>query len=227
MIQDVAIAGDTLLVISGTDELGGDHVLHGLDAASGTERWTFSPTNWWLELVAVDADEGVAYVSTADDVLGAGVRPDDLFRAAVGEDVDRLRALEIRERHVEHDLRFAPAGTLRTRREGRLGHRDVRRRRLVELVGRTRQYRSGTHREGDRDGDQQGDRDHLRDAPPSLTRIHSRHCTLRLSLRGSPPSRIVPMSSFTSCGKRLAPVSARAPTVSGPTAFPTGRSTRP
>lgn len=67
-IQDLAVGGETVFVVSGTDELGSDQTLHALDAGSGAERWTHSPTNWWLELLAVA--DGTVYVSTADDALG-------------------------------------------------------------------------------------------------------------------------------------------------------------
>ena len=67
-IQDLALAGDAVLAVSGTVELGADQTLYALDAASGEQRWTFSPGNWWFELLATR--DGVVYVATADDALG-------------------------------------------------------------------------------------------------------------------------------------------------------------
>jgi outer membrane protein assembly factor BamB len=67
-IQDLALAGDAVLAVSGTVELAADQTLQALDADSGTQRWTFSPGNWWLELLATR--DGTVYVATADDALG-------------------------------------------------------------------------------------------------------------------------------------------------------------
>jgi len=67
-IQDLALAGDVVLAVSGTVELSADQTLYALDAGSGEQLWTFSPGNWWLELLATR--DGVVYVATADDALG-------------------------------------------------------------------------------------------------------------------------------------------------------------
>jgi outer membrane protein assembly factor BamB len=67
-IQDIAVADDAVLAVSGTTELAAGHALVALDPASGERLWRFSPTDWWLELLATR--EGRVYVGTADDVLG-------------------------------------------------------------------------------------------------------------------------------------------------------------
>lgn len=67
-IQDLALAGDAVLAVVGTTELAADQTLYAVDAASGEQLWTFSPGNWWLELLATR--DGTVYVATADDVLG-------------------------------------------------------------------------------------------------------------------------------------------------------------
>jgi len=70
-VRDLTVADGTLLALVGTDELWSSHTVHALDAASGRERWTFSPTDWWLEVLA--ASDGTAYVATADDsISGSG-----------------------------------------------------------------------------------------------------------------------------------------------------------
>ncbi|ELZ23157.1 serine/threonine protein kinase-like protein [Halosimplex carlsbadense 2-9-1] len=66
-VRDLTVADGTLLALVGTDELSSAHTVHALDAASGRERWTFSPTDWWLDVLA--ASGGTAYVATADDAL--------------------------------------------------------------------------------------------------------------------------------------------------------------
>ncbi|MFB6150982.1 MAG: PQQ-binding-like beta-propeller repeat protein [Haloarculaceae archaeon] len=67
-IRDLALEGGRVLAVSGTTELAAGHTLLALDASSGERTWEFSPTGWWLELVAAHA--GQVYVATADDVLG-------------------------------------------------------------------------------------------------------------------------------------------------------------
>ena len=66
-VQDLAMDDGTLLALLGTNELSSSQTVHALDASSGRERWSFSPTDWWLEVLAVE--NGIAYVATADDVL--------------------------------------------------------------------------------------------------------------------------------------------------------------
>lgn len=65
-IRDVALVDETLVVVSGTNELRASHTLHGFDAGTGEERWTANPTNWYLDVVG-RRDETV-YVTTEDDV---------------------------------------------------------------------------------------------------------------------------------------------------------------
>lgn len=67
-VRELALADGSLLAVTGTTELGADHTLLALDAATGDRRWTFSPTDWWLELLATR--DGRVYVGTADDALG-------------------------------------------------------------------------------------------------------------------------------------------------------------
>jgi outer membrane protein assembly factor BamB len=67
-ILDLAVAGDAVLGVSGTVELAADQTVHAIEAESGAQRWTFSPGNWWLDLLATR--DGTVYVATADDALG-------------------------------------------------------------------------------------------------------------------------------------------------------------
>lgn len=67
-VRDVVQADGLVLVVSGTTELAAGHALHALETASGRRRWSFRPTDWWLEVVAVG--EETAFVATADDALG-------------------------------------------------------------------------------------------------------------------------------------------------------------
>jgi len=67
-IQDLALAGNAVLAVVGTTELSADQTLYALDTDSGSERWTFSPGGWWLDLLGTH--DGTVYVATADDVLG-------------------------------------------------------------------------------------------------------------------------------------------------------------
>ncbi|PSP52457.1 hypothetical protein BRC67_04335 [Halobacteriales archaeon QH_3_68_24] len=69
-VQELAVAEGHVLAVSGTTELSAGQELYALDAATGDERWTFSPTGWWLDLLAVH--EGRVYVGTEDDVVGGG-----------------------------------------------------------------------------------------------------------------------------------------------------------
>ena len=67
-IQELTVGEGHVLAVSGTTELSAGQKLYALDAATGDERWTFSPTGWWLDLLAVH--EGRVYVGTEDDVVG-------------------------------------------------------------------------------------------------------------------------------------------------------------
>ncbi|MBX0323504.1 PQQ-binding-like beta-propeller repeat protein [Halomicroarcula sp. F13] len=59
------LAGETVLTVAGAEGLNAAHTLHAIDADSGERRWTFSPTDWWLDVVGADGD--TAFVATADD----------------------------------------------------------------------------------------------------------------------------------------------------------------
>ena len=67
-IQELTVGEGHVLAVSGTTELSAGQELYALDAATGDERWTFSPTDWWLDLLAVHG--GRVYVGTEDDVVG-------------------------------------------------------------------------------------------------------------------------------------------------------------
>ncbi|MFC7194499.1 PQQ-binding-like beta-propeller repeat protein [Halosimplex aquaticum] len=69
-VQDLALADGTLLALTGSNELGSGQTVVAMDAGSADERWTFGPTSWWLELLAVDGS--TIYVATADDQVGGG-----------------------------------------------------------------------------------------------------------------------------------------------------------
>lgn len=62
-----AVVEDLLLVVSGGVGLGDDHTVHALEAATGDERWTFAPEEWWLDVLG--ASEGTAFVATTDDAV--------------------------------------------------------------------------------------------------------------------------------------------------------------
>lgn len=49
--------GDTVFVVAGKMELFANHVVVALNAETGTERWTFSPEEWWLEIIAITEDQ--------------------------------------------------------------------------------------------------------------------------------------------------------------------------
>ena len=67
-VQELTVGEGHVLAVSGTTELSAGQELYALDAATGDERWTFSPTGWWLDPLAVH--EGRVYVGTEDDVVG-------------------------------------------------------------------------------------------------------------------------------------------------------------
>ena len=67
-IQELTVGEGHVLAVSGTTELSAGQELYVLDAATGDERWTFGPTDWWLDLLTVR--EGRVYVGTEDDVVG-------------------------------------------------------------------------------------------------------------------------------------------------------------
>lgn len=61
---------DTVFVVAGENELFANHGVVALDAKTGTEQWTFTPEEWWLEIL--DVTEDLLYVGTADDAIGKG-----------------------------------------------------------------------------------------------------------------------------------------------------------
>ncbi|MGB9932527.1 PQQ-binding-like beta-propeller repeat protein [Haloarcula amylolytica] len=62
--QPIAV-GNSVFVVSGKEGLYEDHILLSLDAESGAKQWTFSPGEWWLEMLA--ATEEIVYVGTNTD----------------------------------------------------------------------------------------------------------------------------------------------------------------
>jgi len=57
--------GNTVFVVSGKEGLYEDHIVVALDAESGAKQWTFSPGEWWLELLG--ATDEMVYVGTNTD----------------------------------------------------------------------------------------------------------------------------------------------------------------
>lgn len=57
--------GNTVFVVSGKEGLYEDHIVVALDAETGAKQWTFSPGEWWLELLG--ATEEMVYVGTNTD----------------------------------------------------------------------------------------------------------------------------------------------------------------
>lgn len=66
-VAELAVADGTLLVVTGTSELESAQTLHAIDAATGTERWTATPSGWWLDVVG--AADGTVYFGTEDDAI--------------------------------------------------------------------------------------------------------------------------------------------------------------
>ena len=56
---------NTVFVVSGKEGLYEDHVVVALDTETGSKQWTFSPGEWWLELLG--ATEDMVYVGTNTD----------------------------------------------------------------------------------------------------------------------------------------------------------------
>lgn len=61
------LADGAVFVVSGTMELGANHEVYALDAATGRKRWRFGPQSWWLELFG--AFDVTLYVGTSDDAI--------------------------------------------------------------------------------------------------------------------------------------------------------------
>lgn len=61
------LVDDTVFIVIGEPDLFANHVVVALDAETGTERWTFGPEEWWLEILG--ATEDALYVGTADDEI--------------------------------------------------------------------------------------------------------------------------------------------------------------
>ncbi|MFB6223099.1 MAG: PQQ-binding-like beta-propeller repeat protein [Haloarcula sp.] len=59
--------GNNVFVVTGAEGLYKDHVVVALDAETGSKLWTFSPGEWWLELLG--ATEDMLYVGTNTDEL--------------------------------------------------------------------------------------------------------------------------------------------------------------
>ncbi|MGB9953803.1 PQQ-binding-like beta-propeller repeat protein [Haloarcula marismortui] len=57
--------GDTVFVVRGKEGLYEDHSVVALDPETGAKQWTFSPGEWWLELL--DVTEDTVYVGTNTD----------------------------------------------------------------------------------------------------------------------------------------------------------------
>ncbi|WP_123533563.1 outer membrane protein assembly factor BamB family protein [Halosimplex salinum] len=106
-VQDLTLAEDVLLALTGTNELSSGHVLHGVDAASGEERWTFSPTSWWLEILGTA--DGTAYVATADDALSASGETLYALTLAAGDTEWSAEIGDPREAVVTDDALFVSA----------------------------------------------------------------------------------------------------------------------
>jgi outer membrane protein assembly factor BamB len=63
------VADDLVLAVGGGPQLGSNQTVFALDRASGTERWSFAPNEWWLDVLGTAGD--TAFVATADDAIAA------------------------------------------------------------------------------------------------------------------------------------------------------------
>jgi len=57
--------GNSVFVVSGKEGLYEDHIVVALDAESGAKQWTFSPGEWWLEMLGATGER--VYVGTNTD----------------------------------------------------------------------------------------------------------------------------------------------------------------
>jgi outer membrane protein assembly factor BamB len=64
-----AVSDDLVLAVGGGPQLGSDQTVFAIDRASGTERWSFAPQEWWLDVLGADGD--TAFVATTDDAISA------------------------------------------------------------------------------------------------------------------------------------------------------------
>ncbi|WP_254278815.1 PQQ-binding-like beta-propeller repeat protein [Haloarcula marina] len=88
-VQRSPVVGDgTVLAIAGADGLNSAHAAHAIDAETGDRRWTFSPTDWWLDVVGTDGD--TAYVATGDDHVQSSGQT--LYALALGDGTERWAA---------------------------------------------------------------------------------------------------------------------------------------
>ncbi|MFB6154277.1 MAG: PQQ-binding-like beta-propeller repeat protein [Haloferacaceae archaeon] len=62
-----AVVGDTVVVVTGQMALSTAQEVHAYAVDDGSERWSFAPDSWWLDLVGVT--DGTAFVGTYDDVV--------------------------------------------------------------------------------------------------------------------------------------------------------------
>lgn len=86
--------GDVIVIIAGESDLFDDHEVHGIDAASGDKMWTFSPDDWWLDVIGTRAE--TVYVATHDDALhGSG---ETLYALSVDDGSARWSA-EVGDNH--------------------------------------------------------------------------------------------------------------------------------
>ncbi|MDS0258866.1 PQQ-binding-like beta-propeller repeat protein [Haloarcula sp. S1CR25-12] len=114
------VAGNgTVLAIGRADEPFGTETLYAFEAASGTPRWEFPSTNWWLDVVGIDGD--TAYVATNDDALGP--TGETLYALALSDGTQRWSA-EIGDpseslRTAERLFVRAPAAVYAIDRDGR------------------------------------------------------------------------------------------------------------
>lgn len=69
VIREPPVAGDgTVLAVAAAEGTFENDTLYALDADGGAQRWTFSPTNYFLDVLGTDGD--TVYVGTNDDALG-------------------------------------------------------------------------------------------------------------------------------------------------------------
>lgn len=61
------VAGDHVLAVEEGVSAGGHEALHAIDAEHGDERWTFAPSDWFLDVLGTA--DGTAFVATSDDAL--------------------------------------------------------------------------------------------------------------------------------------------------------------
>ena len=86
--RSVALVHDGVVVArSGGQNLGGEQVVHAIDAETGELIWRY-PQSWWLEVIGVR--DGILYVATADDAVSP--EGETLFALSLDDGIEKWSA---------------------------------------------------------------------------------------------------------------------------------------